>query len=393
MKRLTAILIFLILILCASCDNYTHPLGSDNTSQNETTTESNHHDIATNEQTEVCKHKFNEWVVEESPSCNKEGTKASSCALCDEKTFKAIPMLYHNIENDVCVTCGQKAASNLAFENLDNNTCAVVGIGSCMDDNIIVPSKSPSGKIVSEIKGEAFANLKNLKSLTLPGSITVVRSFAIYKCPSLKTIGLCNGINKIMFSAIYECTALEELYFPQSVVLEPAPAVYCVELVAITVDNSNPAIYSETNCIIDKSNMYVIAGCGTSVIPEDVTGIEMLAFYGCNNIVSIDIPDSVTYIGRESFAYCSSLKSIEFPQSVKEIYYSATYGCSAMEYIIYPEGLSVIEARQFGDCKSLTHVYFRGTEAEWNALKLKDSYGDAWNKDTKKIQFVYEYNG
>lgn len=68
-------------------------------------------------------------------------------------------------------------------------------------------------------------------------------------------------------------------------------------------------------------------------MPDTVTDIESAAFYDCVNIEKIIIPDGVKAIGRAAFSRCRSLKSIELPKSVE-----------------------VIEEGAFGFCDSLTDI-------------------------------------
>ena len=88
------------------------------------------------------------------------------------------------------------------------------------------------------------------------------------------------------------------------------------------------------------------------VIPAEyngkkVTKIAKNAFRECESITNITIPDSVTNIGGYAFADLYYLTNIVIPVTVESI------GDCAFYY-----------------CTSLTSVYYKGTEAEWNSITI-----------------------
>lgn len=54
-------------------------------------------------------------------------------------------------------------------------------------------------------------------------------------------------------------------------------------------------------------------------IPNNIRGIGIAAFSGCNSLTSIIIPDSVTSIGSRAFYDCSKLTSVTVPDSILHI--------------------------------------------------------------------------
>ena len=138
----------------------------------------------------------------------------------------------------------------------------------------------------------------------------------------------------------------------------------------------------------------------TSVtIPNSVTSIGSMAFYGCNNIINviwnarncngynfgsqvesfvfgeevevipssicngmnqlteITIPNSVTSIGDAAFYYCTSLTSVTIPNSVTSIGNSAFWGCSGLTgELVIPNSVTSIGGGAFFYCSGLTSV-------------------------------------
>ena len=95
----------------------------------------------------------------------------------------------------------------------------------------------------------------------------------------------------------------------------------------------------------------------TSVsMPECITSIGAVAFYGCKNFESVALPESLTTLGNVAFSFCSSLKAIKIPSGVTAIPERCFEGCSSLESVTIPEGVTTIEAAAFWSCnlKELT---------------------------------------
>ena len=73
-------------------------------------------------------------------------------------------------------------------------------------------------------------------------------------------------------------------------------------------------------------------------LPDGLTSIGEVAFYGCTSLTSVTIPDSVTSIGYDAFRGCTSLTSVAIPDSVTTIEDSAFYGCTSLTAINVAEG-------------------------------------------------------
>lgn len=121
-------------------------------------------------------------------------------------------------------------------------------------------------------------------------------------------------------------------------------------------------------------------------IPDSVKEIGSYAFRHCNSLASIKIPNSVTEIGSNVFDYCENLKSANIPKRVSTINVGVFQGCKSLTSVIIPKGVTKIEAGAFNGCKCLNHVYFTGSENDWNEIDISD-----YNDYLKNVRIEYDY--
>lgn len=112
------------------------------------------------------------------------------------------------------------------------------------------------------------------------------------------------------------------------------------------------------------------------VIGDGITGIGSCAFNGCSELSEITIPEGVTSIGREAFGDCISLTSLTLPENVSRIMYEAFHGCSSLVNMTFPEKVTDIGINTFDGCDQLTDVYYSGTRAQWNEIKIEETGND-----------------
>jgi hypothetical protein len=68
----------------------------------------------------------------------------------------------------------------------------------------------------------------------------------------------------------------------------------------------------------DKTTLVMYPGgkTGAFTIPNSVTSIGEMAFYGCTSLTSVTIPDSVISIKYEAFARCTGLTNVTFQGTI-----------------------------------------------------------------------------
>lgn len=111
--------------------------------------------------------------------------------------------------------CGEKGSQGLEFKSNGDGTCAVVGIGSCEDENLVIPKKSPDGDKVTTIGDNAFKNSK-VRTVTMPNTITEIGVEAFFSCNRLENITFSNTLKKIDSNAFWGCDTITEIVLPDS---------------------------------------------------------------------------------------------------------------------------------------------------------------------------------
>lgn len=119
-------------------------------------------------------------------------------------------------------------------------------------------------------------------------------------------------------------------------------------------------------------------------IPEGITDIAQVAFYGCKNLVSINLPDSITSIGDSAFTGCTSLTEITIPYGVTKIGDHTFENCTSLESVNLPETVTEIGYAAFSYCSNLTNItilgnlHLIGSEAfnQCSSLTSIDLHGD-----------------
>ena len=152
----------------------------------------------------------------------------------------------------------------------------------------------------------------------------------------------------------------------------------CKNLMSVDLPNTITDIKQRAFC-----------GCSslTSItIPNSVTSIGYEVFYDCTGLTSpvynahvfafmppsysgeYTIPDGIEIIAEYAFEYCSGLTSITMPSSLKTIGKKAFLSCSSLTTIIIPASVQTIGAAAFGSCVNLTNINVSAINPNYSAV-------------------------
>ena len=218
---------------------------------------------------------------------------------------------------------------------------SVISIGNCafwgcdltslyVDmDNPVYDSRWGCNAIIESISNTLIIGCQSTK---IPNSVTSIGNNAFRGCGGLTSIEIPNSVTSIGNGAFYGC-----------------------DLTSLVVAVDNPVYDSRGGCnaIIESTSNTLIAGCKTTIIPNDVCTIGCRAFYGCGGMTFIDIPNSVTCIGNSAFKECSNLTSVDIPNSVAKIGKRAFWNCFDLTSVVIPNSVTNIGDYAFSHCFNL----------------------------------------
>ncbi len=229
----------------------------------------------------------------------------------------------------------------------------------------------------------AFWDCTELDSITMPNSVTSIGTNAFFGCCGLTSILISNGVTSIKQFAFCNCSGLTSITIPNSVTSIYGDAFAgCTSLESIVVEEGNTVYDSRNDCnaIIKTSTNILIAGCKNTTIPETVTSIGAYAFDTRTDITNITIPSGVTDIGIGAFEG-TGLVGIIIPNTITKIDWIAFYGCSNLCTVFYTGTAEQWNDIQIGEqnteLTSATRYYYSEEEPTGE--------GNYWHYDTDGV--------
>lgn len=237
-------------------------------------------------------HVYKELVI--NPTCTSNGYILHVCDCGDQYQDNESLKLEHSYINGICERCGEKidyTSNNLEYVlNEDQLSYSVVGIGSCLDTKVIIPSEYNSLPVTS-IKDAAFKNIVNLEKLIIPDSIIMVGKNILKGVDTIESITMpyiYGGYIGYLFGA--ESSSYNSSSVPNS-----------LKEIKITQE-TNVLKNAFSNCTNIESVEFV----------RNLVEIEKNAFYNCKQLNNIVLPESLVRIHENAFYDCINLETVYF---------------------------------------------------------------------------------
>lgn len=282
--------------------------------------------------------------------------------------------------------------------NSDGKGYTVVGMGDCIDKDLIIPS-THEGLPVTAIGENVFNGNTDITYVLIDRAVTSIGESAFNDCKSLKNVyyngtkeeweTLCSSIgvsNDYLIDAkvyYFSQTQPEEGFFWHFDTDGKTPVSWGVE--------SDYSVGLKYSLNTDEKG-YTVVGIGYCedtdlVIPATyrglpVTAIGSNAFESVRSFKSVSIPASVTTIGEYAFAHCG-VTSVTFATNsqLTTVDRYAFFSSSSLQSIALPDGVTTIGVAAFNGCNNITSISIPDsiTTIENRALDFNSSAFTVYN--------------
>ena len=203
-----------------------------------------------------------------------------------------------------------------------------------------------------------FGNCQNLTRVRWSAGLKKIKLGA-FDGTALESLVLPEGV-EILENAFKNCTELKSVSLPSTLTkignyVGTPPFSGCHNLESIEIAAGNEVYASDGNCIMRKADNTLVLGLKASKIPSYTEHIGNYAFRD-SGAESIALPEGVTSIGDYAFAHNDRLKEITLPQSLTSIGWYAFSDCFALGKIAIPDGVTELPYGLFAWCTELKEV-------------------------------------
>ena len=285
------------------------------------------------------------------------------------------------------VVIGSGITSILGFDQCPNLKSVTIPASvtelrdSCFAGSGVLKSvELPSGIVA--IPGNCFCGCASLTNVTIPSGVKSIGMYAFAFCGSLTGLTLPSGLQIIGEAAFTGSGALTGLTIPSKVTqIGQRAFLDCGALSAIKVSSYNQN-YSASNGVLfnkDKSILIAYPGgkSGDYSFPGTVSSICPFAFAGCRKLGHITVSSKVGAIPESCFDQ-ACLTGITLPGSLKTIGEGAFQMCEGLSVVTFPASLQSIGDWAFWECSSIRELRFCGPAPDIGdcALYSVGEYGE-----------------
>ena len=255
---------------------------------------------------------------------------------------------------------------------------------------------------LTQIAANAFQNCTGLTAVTLPDSVVSVGDRAFQGCTALKSVALGNGVETVGVEAFRGCSKLATVNVGNSLKqLGQSAFLNCSLIEQLTLPNTleSVGLGALQGCTGIKNISLPFVGAAKYVNPieDERESVEKHTnfgyIFGANSFddqhaLNLDNLETVTITGSSPIGYHAfqnigryigsseskgvGLNAIIITGNVKVIGTGAFQGCFNLQTLVIPASVATI-GRQILDVGVIKHVFYCGTQTDWNKLGTNSS--------------------
>ena len=163
--------------------------------------------------------------------------------------------------------------------------------------------------------------------------------YGSYVASSLKSVKFGGGLKSIESYAFYENRALNTVKFTGDALTSIGyRSFYNTDITELDLSGANASIGTSAFSNCNSLRTVKLSGVNT---------IESGAFYGCDELVNLEMSDTLTTIEGSAFCSCTSLKTVIFSDSVTTIADGSFTDCTGLESVTIGKGCTSVTASAF----------------------------------------------
>lgn len=228
-------------------------------------------------------------------------------------------------------------------------------------EQVFIPAEI-SGMPVTALSNDLFFNKNQVKSVTVPDSVTTLHDGVFRVCSSLQHVKLSTNIVSFGESTFSACISLTNIALPASLTnLGNNTFNQCDKLENITVDPANSHYQSSDGIFYNKGATVLIRvpqakQLANYTVPGTVTAITAYAADECTGLQQVTIPGNVVTIGEGAFRSCPALNSLTLEENIKSIGNYAFYNSPGLNSVTVPASVTNIGITAFAYSSNMTAI-------------------------------------
>jgi uncharacterized repeat protein (TIGR02543 family) len=217
-----------------------------------------------------------------------------------------------------------------------------------VEGDISIPAKTSDNRPVIALGSGLFSGNKNLDSVIIPESITMLFPSVFYGCEYLREVTIPDSVNEISGSIFAKCSRLKKVKMGAN-----TPCVsYRMFLDCASLETIE---WGGKETFIGDQAFLRCTSLKDVIIPDGVVSMGY-SFQDCGNLTNIVFGAGVKSIGGSCFTGCTKLSSVTFGNSLHSIGESCFSGCVELRKVVMPDSLAVLGNYAFNDCSRITDV-------------------------------------